>query len=318
MVRDGRAVLSNVLASSAHLHSVYGGIVPEIASRRQIAVVLPVLREALSGAGIGLDRVDGIAVTKGPGLIGSLLVGLNMAKALSYSRNIPYVGVSHLDGHLWAVTLEKARMPVPFLGLLVSGGHTALYVVRGPGETTLVGSTRDDAAGEAFDKVAIALGLGYPGGPVIDSLARTGDPAAFRFPRAKIRGHGLDFSFSGIKTHLAQFIAERRGTSGRIFSRQEMADVCASFQEAVVDMLFDTTIRASRSLGLTEIVVCGGVAANSRVRARFQEGARGAGLAVTIPSASLCTDNGAMIAALGYHVLRAGHADGLGLDAYAS
>jgi len=318
VVRDGKVILSDVLASSAELHSKYGGIVPEIASRRQIAVILPVLKESLSRAGKGLEDIDGIAVTKGPGLIGSLLVGLNVAKAIAFSRRIPFVGVSHLEGHLWAIFLEERSVTIPFLGLLISGGHTAIYHVHGIGKFSVVGSTRDDAAGEAFDKVAWALGLGYPGGPIIDTYSREGDPCAFRFPRARIRGNSLDFSFSGIKTSVVQFIEERRKKRKGKLSSKETRDICASFQEAVVDMLLDKTFRAVEGLNIRTIVICGGVAANSRIRARFLEQARRDKARIYFPSPNLCTDNGAMIAGIGFHYLKAGRYDDLDMDAHGS
>lgn len=318
VVKDGKTILSNVLASSADIHEKYGGIVPEIASRRQIAVIVPVLNEALSGAGVSLDDIDGIAVTQGPGLIGSLLVGLNMAKAISLSRNIPFVGVSHLEAHLWAVFLDHKKVSFPFLGLLVSGGHTSLYRVSGVGRYSSIGDTRDDAAGEAFDKVAMAMELGYPGGPVIDAMAARGDPETVKFPRSRIRGHPLDFSFSGIKTAVVQYVMERKKEGAGKFSQEEICDICASFQEAVVDMLLEKTFLAAEHIKAQEIVMGGGVTANSRVRSKFMERAAETGQRVIFPSPHLCTDNGAMVAGLGYHYLTAGRSDSLDLDAYAS
>ena len=292
----GRA-LSDVVHTQADLHARYGGVVPELASRDHLQRALPVVDEALRRAGCELRDLSGIAVTSGPGLVGALLVGVQMAKSLSAAAGVPLVGVNHLEGHLLAVCLDGSAPPFPWLGLVVSGGHTSLYEVRGPGTYRALGHTLDDAAGEAFDKVAKLLGLPYPGGAHIDRLAKGGDPRAVDFPRglsARPRDE-LDFSFSGLKTAVLQHIRERGGVP----QGQALADVCASFQEAVCDALTLRAVRAARASRLPALVICGGVAANSRLRALAAERAAAEGIALHVPSARWCTDNGAMIALAG-------------------
>jgi N6-L-threonylcarbamoyladenine synthase len=309
VVRDGRLLLSSVIASQVDVHARYGGIVPEIASRKHIEAIAPVVLQALDDAGITLDGLDGIAVTRGPGLIGSLLVALSVAKALAFARQLPLVGVNHLEGHVAAIFLSDHPPEFPFVALVVSGGHTTIYRVEGFRRFTLLGQTRDDAAGEAFDKAAHLLHIGYPGGVVIDRLAKQGNPAAIAFPRAM--RDSLDFSFSGLKTSLLTKLKKR----GAPFTPDELPDLTASYQEAICDVLVEKTLRAATMVAATRVVVCGGVAANSRLRERFYTDAASAGIEVFIPPPVLCTDNAAMIAVVGTHLLRSGRRDGLDLNA---
>lgn len=304
VLADGRRTLSSVVASQDLLHAPYGGVVPELASRRHLEVIVPVVEKALADAAVKLADLDGLAVTQGPGLVGSLLVGCALAKSLAYVAGKPLVGVNHLEGHIFAAEFFE-RLRFPLLALIVSGGHTDLVFSRGPGRYRVLGRTRDDAAGEAFDKVARMLGLGYPGGPVIDRLARDGDPAAVDFPRPHLP-QTWDFSFAGLKTSVL-YRLQRLGRvpllSG-ILGRQELADFCASFQEAVVETLVEKTLRAAQRLGVREVVLGGGVAANSRLREVLAARGLEKGLRVVMPPPSLCTDNGAMIAQVATHKLR--------------
>jgi N6-L-threonylcarbamoyladenine synthase len=313
VVSDGR-LLASVVSSQDAVHGPYGGVVPELASRHHVRNVLAVVDAALGRASVGLEALDGIAVTCGPGLVGSLLVGLTVAKGIALRRRLPLVGVNHLEGHLLAVNLDRApddRVPFPFLALLVSGGHTGLYLARAMGDYACLGRTRDDAVGEAFDKAAKMMGLGYPGGPVIDRLSRGGDPRAVRFPRAHLKRGRFDFSFSGFKTALREHLA------GRPPSEERLPDLAASLQEALVDMLVDTTVEALAATGVERLVVSGGVSANRRLRERVTEAAAGMGVEALVPSPALCTDNAAMIALAGAPRLAAGADDGLGLNAEA-
>ena len=318
VVEDGRWVRSDVVSSQIKVHAEYGGVVPEVASRQHVATIVPVLRRATAEAGIELADLDGIAVTAGPGLVGALLVGVETAKALGYALGKPVIGVNHLAGHLAAVFLaDRAPAtappppvpPDPHLALLVSGGHTALIRVDGPGVTTLLGATRDDAAGEAFDKVGKMLGLGYPGGVVIDRLAATGNPTAFALPRALPRRDDLDFSFSGLKTAVSVMLQGRALPEG-----QELADFAASFQAAVVDVLCRKSRRAIALQGIPHLVVCGGVAANRGLRAGLAAAAAEDGFHLYIPPPKRCTDNAAMIAAAGTRLLARGDRAGLDLS----
>ncbi|MBA3502749.1 MAG: tRNA (adenosine(37)-N6)-threonylcarbamoyltransferase complex transferase subunit TsaD [Deltaproteobacteria bacterium] len=314
IVDDGTTVRSDVVASQHDVHAKYGGVVPELASRAHLMNVVPVVQAALDGAGCTLEDIDGIAVTNAPGLVGALLVGLQTAKALAWVTGKPLVGVHHLEGHLSAVYLEPDPPPMPHLALIVSGGHTSLVRVNDHADIVELGATRDDAAGEAFDKGAKLLGLGYPGGIVIDRLAKTGNPRAVAFPKAMTAGStGADFSFSGLKTSLLHRVRAHGIPEG-----QALADLCASYQAAIVEVLVRKTRRVARSEGLAHVQVCGGVAANSGLR----EGLRAAGaeddFRVYVPAPARCTDNAAMIAAAGYHHLVRGERAGLALDAVPS
>ena len=314
VVDDGRVVRSDVVASQNEVHARYGGVVPELASRAHILNVVPVVQAALDGAGTTLDEIDGIAVTNAPGLVGALLVGLQTAKSLAWVTGKPLVGVHHLEGHLTAIYLEPDPPPMPHLALIVSGGHTSLVRVDGHGAIVELGATRDDAAGEAFDKGAKLLGLGYPGGAVIDRLAQAGDPHAVAFPRSMTAGeHGADFSFSGLKTALLHHVRAHGVPDG-----QPLADLCASYQAAIVEVLVRKTRRAARRHGLEHVQVCGGVAANGGLRAALRAAGDEDGFKVYIPPPARCTDNAAMIAAAGYHRLARGERDGLDLDAVPS
>ena len=308
VVQDGK-LLSNVIASQIKDHSAYGGVVPEIASRKHIEAISPVIAQAMTDAGLTLKNMEGISVTRGPGLVGSLLVGLSAAKALAYGLNIPFVGVNHLEGHIMASFLAEKKPQFPFAALVVSGGHTNVYLVKDYHEFQLLGQTRDDAAGEAFDKAAKLLDLGYPGGVVIDKMAKEGNPRAFDFPRAM--KDSPDFSFSGLKTSLLTMFKKRGGYIGR----DELPDVVASYQEAIIDVLVDKTLKAAGEHNITQVVVCGGVAANSRLRLRFAEATARVGMGLFIPPMVLCTDNAAMIATLGEIMLKNGCSDSLNLNA---
>jgi N6-L-threonylcarbamoyladenine synthase len=310
VVQDGVEVLSNIIASQEAVHSLYGGVVPEIASRKHLEVVSPVIEEALSRASLTLDSIEGVAVTQGPGLAGALLVGISVAKALAYARNIPLIGIHHIEGHLFAVFLEKP-VPFPFIALVVSGGHTHLYQVDGFARYRTLGQTRDDAAGEAFDKVAKILGLPYPGGALIDKLASGGDPASIKFPRPLLHDGSFNFSFSGLKTAVMQFVRKNPESVGG----RSLHDLCASFQAAVCDVLVGKTKAALRDTGVDHLVVAGGVACNSGLRAAMGELARETGVTLCIPSPVLCTDNAAMLAVPADYYLRNGIRSGLQLDA---
>jgi N6-L-threonylcarbamoyladenine synthase len=310
VLADGRRVLSSVVASQDDVHAPYGGVVPELASRRHLEVIVPVVERALAEAGVGLGDLDGLAVTQGPGLVGSLLVGCSMAKALAWAHGLPLVGVNHLEGHIFAAFLTEDPPEYPFLALVVSGGHTALYHAPEPLTYRLVGQTRDDAAGEAFDKVAKLLGLGFPGGPIIQRTAERGDPRAIDFPLTHISDGARDFSFSGIKTSVSLYV-KRHAPLGA----QQVADVAASFQAVVVKMLVRRTIRAALHAGVKRVVLTGGVAANGPLRAALAAEAAEHGIHVHIPPHRLCTDNAAMITAAGAARLAAGERSPLTLNA---
>jgi N6-L-threonylcarbamoyladenine synthase len=306
----GRKVLSSVVASQDVVHARYGGVVPELASRRHLEAILPVLRQALENAHLGLGDLDGIAVTQGPGLVGSLLIGCSVAKSLAYARRLPLVGVNHLEGHIYAAYLQVPELEPPFLALVVSGGHTALYLAGHQRQYERIGRTRDDAAGEAFDKVAKLLGLGYPGGPAIERAARDGDPKAIAFPTAQMRDGAPDFSFSGIKTAVALHV-RRHGPLGPA----AMGDVAASFQATVVKMLVRRTVRAALRRAVPRLVLTGGVAANMALRAALQAECDARGWRLAVPARALCTDNAAMIAAAGHDRLAAGERAPLTMNA---
>ncbi|MEJ5301586.1 MAG: tRNA (adenosine(37)-N6)-threonylcarbamoyltransferase complex transferase subunit TsaD [Thermodesulforhabdaceae bacterium] len=304
VVERGRIVRSQVVASQISVHSPYGGVVPELASRRHVEAIIPVIDQAVRESGCTFDDIDAIGVTCGPGLVGSLLVGIAAAKAIAYALNKPLIPVNHLEGHICAAFLEGEPLDEPFVCLVVSGGHTALYFVRPGVAPELLGTTLDDAAGEAFDKVAKLLGLGYPGGVVIDRLSENGSPQAFHFPRSFLGKDSLDFSFSGIKTAVVNFVRKfgspTDSEKGTLAYRIE--DVVASFQEAVVDVLVEKTTMAADRQGVSQVAVVGGVAANRRLRERFRERAVEKGWKLRLPPLSLCTDNAVMIAAAAYEV----------------
>jgi len=305
VVEDGRRIRSDVVASQIAVHSPYGGVVPELASRKHVEAILPVISQALAEAAIDAGDLDAIAVTQGPGLVGALLVGLSAAKALAYALKRPLLAVNHLEGHMHAAFLDREPLSSLLVCLVVSGGHTALYLVAPDGQHQLLGATRDDAAGEAFDKVAKLLDLGYPGGVVIDRLAAHGNPQAIQFPRAFFDHASLEFSFSGIKTSVANFL-RRFGSPARAGETgpYRLEDLVASFQEAVVEVLVTKTLKAATTNGVKEVAVVGGVAANSRLRQRFQEETRYHRLNLHLPPLRYCTDNAVMIAAAAYGVWR--------------
>ena len=317
VVKDGREVLSNILSSQVSVHQKYGGVVPELASRKHLESIVPIVTEALAEAESKLGEIDGIAVTNGPGLVGSLLVGLSFAKSLSYVTGIPLIGVNHIEAHLSAIFLEQDFPKFPFIGLIVSGGHTSLYRVDGFGKIKRLGQTRDDAAGEAFDKVAKLLGLGYPGGPIIDELSRRGDPRAIRFPRPSLSKNSFDFSFSGLKTAVVNYVKANPEPQGG-YPEEDFGDLVSSFQEAVVDVLVKKTLQSAEHEGLNRIVLCGGVAANRRLRERMREEALQEKIRVFIPSPVFCTDNAAMVGVAGYEYLKRGVRSPLSLNAFSS
>ena len=316
VVVDGRKVLSSVVHSQIGIHRPHGGIVPELASREHIKNIRYVVEEALFKAAVEMDELNGIAVTVGPGLVGSLLVGLYYAAGLAYSKGMPLIPINHLEGHILSIFLEKEAPEFPFVACTVSGGHTSIYYVENYGKYTPMGQTVDDAAGEAFDKVAKISGLGYPGGPAIEKISVEGDHDKVRFPRAYLKKGSFDFSFSGLKTAVALYLQKwKEGNSpGAEFHHISMADIAASFQEAVVDVLVDKTIMAAKKTGVASMVVAGGVACNERLRARMSAKASEEGITVFYPTPKFCTDNGAMIAAAGYHRLLNGKIGDLSLD----
>ena len=316
LVEDGRRVLASVVASQVDLHAKYGGVVPELASRAHVECLIPVLAETLAAAGCDVADADAIAVVNTPGLIGSLLMGVTAAKTLAWLLAKPLVAVNHIEAHIYSVCLDGDAAPWPCVSLVVSGGHTSLFHSRGPLEHKSLGRTLDDAAGEAFDKVAAILELPYPGGPSIDKLSQQGNPAAIHFKRSAVGENGLDFSFSGIKTAVLYHVrGHDLSRTAAALSEAAKADVAASFQEAVVDMLVESALRAADLCAVDTIVLGGGVAANSRLRAKLMAAAQRANLACLIPPLKFCTDNAAMAAGLGYHICRSGAAAGLGLEA---
>ena len=315
VVADGRRVLSNIVASQMAEHARYGGVVPEVASRRHVELINGVIRHALSEAGVTLAEIDAIAVTNRPGLLGALLVGVTAAKALAQARNLPLIGVHHIEAHLYANFLTHPDADFPAVALVVSGGHTDLFHLRGHGDYALLGRTRDDAAGEAFDKCARLMGLEYPGGPAIQKAAETGNPKAVALPRAWMEGT-FEFSFSGLKTAVRRKLPSPGGQGEG--EGPHIPDLAASFQEAVVDVLVGKTLQAAKATGVSRVFMAGGVAANKRLRERMREACDKAGLSLYYPPLALCTDNGAMIAATGYYHLMAGKRDDLRLPTFAS
>ncbi|MCD8067882.1 MAG: tRNA (adenosine(37)-N6)-threonylcarbamoyltransferase complex transferase subunit TsaD [Lachnospiraceae bacterium] len=312
VVRNGREILSNVIASQIDLHTLYGGVVPEIASRKHIEKINQVIDQAVRQAGVALREVDAIAVTYGPGLVGALLVGVSAAKALAFALDKPLVGVHHIEGHICANYLQYPELEPPFMSLVVSGGHSHLVIVRDYGEYEVIGRTRDDAAGEAFDKVARAIGLGYPGGPKIDKLvAKEGNPDAIVFPRASVGGSVYDFSFSGLKSAVLNYLNECKMKGIEV----NRADVAASFQKAVTDVLVAHGIQGARDYGFHKLALAGGVASNTALRRAMREACEKEGIEFYYPAPVLCTDNAAMIGSAGYYEYRKGVRSGWDLNA---
>jgi N6-L-threonylcarbamoyladenine synthase len=309
VISDGPRILSNVVASQIALHRPYGGVVPELASRRHLELINAVVTDALREAGVTLDRIEGVAATCGPGLASSLLIGLTFGKSLALARNLPFVGINHMEAHLISPWLAAGRAFEPNVSLIVSGGHTMLVHVRAIGDHTVLGQTTDDAAGEAFDKVAKLLGLGYPGGPEVENAAREGNPAAIAFPRGKLNDPDFDFSFSGIKTAVLYWLRKREQKS------EVVPDLCASFQQAVVDVLVGKTVAAALAMRVGFVTVSGGVACNGALREQLAAACQRQGIELLLADRKLCTDNAGMIAGLGWHKLRAGLRSPLDLDA---
>lgn len=311
VVKNGREVLSNVISSQIELHKLYGGVVPEIASRKHIEKINQVIEEALQEANVTLDDLDAIGVTYGPGLVGALLVGVAEAKAIAYAKKLPLVGVHHIEGHISANYIENKELEPPFICLVVSGGHTHLVCVKDYGKYEIIGRTRDDAAGEAFDKVARAIGLGYPGGPKIDKLSKEGNPNAIVFPKAHIDDAPYDFSFSGVKSSVLNYIngCQMKG------EEYNQADIAASFQKAVTDVLVENAMRAVEEYGLNKFAIAGGVASNSTLRAAMKEACEKKGIEFYHPSPIYCTDNAAMIGVAAYYEYINGTRHGWDLNA---
>ena len=311
VVKNGRTILSNVISSQIALHTLYGGVVPEIASRKHIEKINQVIEQALADADVTLDDLDAIGVTYGPGLVGALLVGVAEAKAIAYAKKLPLVGVHHIEGHVSANYIEHPDLEPPFLCLIVSGGHTHLVIVKDYGEFEILGRTRDDAAGEAFDKVARAIGLGYPGGPKVDKLSKEGNPNAIEFPKAKIGDCPYDFSFSGVKSAVLNYINHAQMTGEEI----NRADLAASFQKAVVDVLVEHPMLAAKDYGMTKIAIAGGVASNGTLRAAMEEACKKNNYSFYRPSPIFCTDNAAMIGVAAYYEYIKGTRHGWDLNA---
>ena len=311
VVKNGRTILSNVISSQIELHKLYGGVVPEIASRKHIEKINQVIEEALEEAEVTLDDLDAVGVTYGPGLVGALLVGVAEAKAISYAKKLPLVGVHHIEGHVSANYIEHPDLEPPFMCLIVSGGHTHLVIVKDYGEFEILGRTRDDAAGEAFDKVARAISLGYPGGPKIDKLAKEGNAEAIQFPKAKLESGPYDFSFSGVKSAVLNYINKCK-MQGEEFDR---ADLAASFQKAVVDTLVEKAVKAAKEYHMDKLAIAGGVASNSALRGAMENACKKEGIQFYYPSPIFCTDNAAMIGVAAYYEYQKGTRHGLDLNA---
>ena len=311
VLRDGKTLSANLVASQTELHQEYGGVVPELASRRHMETINLLIDRAMEESGITLTDLDGIAVSKGPGLAGALLVGVSTAKALAYSIGVPYVGINHMEGHIYANWLEGGDISFPLLGLIASGGHTALMVLEEHGKYRLLGQTRDDAAGEAYDKVARAMGLGYPGGPILDRLAPEGDPAAFALPVAQLKDDPWGFSFSGLKTAVLNILNQWKMNHKQI----NTADLAASFQENVTALLTEKAIAAAKAYGVGSVLLAGGVAANGGLRQKITAACAREGLGLHLPEPAFCTDNAAMVACAGYHRLKAGFRDDWSMNA---
>ena len=311
VVKNGRQVLSNVISSQIELHKLYGGVVPEIASRKHIEKINQVIEQALADAGVTLDDLDAVGVTYGPGLVGALLVGVAEAKAISYAKKLPLVGVHHIEGHVSANYIEHPDLEPPFLCLIVSGGHTHLVIVEDYGQFRILGRTRDDAAGEAFDKVARAIGLGYPGGPKIDRLSREGNPDAIVFPKGKIEDAPYDFSFSGVKSAVLNYLNQAKMQGREV----EPADLAASFQKSVVEVLVEHTMLAAKDYNMKKVAMAGGVASNEHLRAAMRKACEENGFQLYYPSPIFCTDNAAMIGVAAYYEYQKGTRHGWDLNA---
>ncbi|WP_418997739.1 tRNA (adenosine(37)-N6)-threonylcarbamoyltransferase complex transferase subunit TsaD [Blautia hydrogenotrophica] len=311
VVKNGRAILSNVISSQIELHKLYGGVVPEIASRKHIEKINQVIEQALADAGVTLEDLDAVGVTYGPGLVGALLVGVAEAKAISYAKKLPLVGVHHIEGHVSANYIEHPDLEPPFLCLIVSGGHTHLVIVKDYGEFEILGRTRDDAAGEAFDKVARAIGLGYPGGPKIDKLSDEGNPEAIEFPKGKIEGAPYDFSFSGVKSAVLNYLNQAKMRGQEV----NAADLAASFQKAVIEVLVEHTMQAAKDYQMEKVAVAGGVASNRHLRQAMKDACERNGCLFYHPSPIFCTDNAAMIGVAAYYEYQKGTRHGWDLNA---
>lgn len=311
VVVNGREVLSNVISSQIDIHTKFGGVVPEVASRKHIEAINIVVSQALEEAGVTLDDIDAVGVTYGPGLVGALLVGLQYAKGLAYSLNVPLIGVNHIEGHICANFIQHKDLKPPFVCLVVSGGHTFIVHMKDYGEFEIIGETRDDAAGEAFDKVARAIGLGYPGGPKIDKISKQGNENAMKFPKANFHDNSLDFSFSGVKSAVLNYINKMNMTGEEI----NTADVAASFQKAVVDVLTENVIKTCTRRDVHKIAIAGGVASNSKLRESLTEAGKKRGIEVLFPAPILCTDNAAMIGSAAYFELLKGNVAPLDINA---
>lgn len=312
VVEDGRRILSSVVASQVDVHHIYGGVVPELASRMHIEAIAPVVSQAIEASGLYQTEIEAVAATQGPGLVGALLVGYSFAKAYAYALSVPFFGVDHLEGHLSSVLLSQTPPPFPYVALLASGGHTAIYYVKAEGQYDLLGQTRDDAAGEAYDKVAKMMGLGYPGGGIIDQLAKKGDSKRIAFPRPFLDKQKFDFSFSGIKTAVYRHIQSH----GASLTQDHQADIAAGFQAAVIDVLAHKIVHAAEIKHCRHVAITGGVAANQGLRERLEREAMDRGLELYIPPISLCGDNAGMIAGAAYHHFCSGACTSLEKDVY--